>query len=281
MDSGLVTPVESSQKDISPLPQAEPPQMWHWILLGIWFVALLGWLAAPWPIILKLQAIAFGLDPQRPAHSFFLAGTQLPLEARKVGMYGGFALTVAVFWLRGQRRAAQLPPWPILAVLVAFLATMALDGTNNFFHDLGLPYAYLPDNRLRLATGLLTGITLGSVVWPIFNMTFWREPTPSPVMGGAQDLLVVVLACVPLFAGVVAGIDALLYPVAFLGAIGLVGLVILLNVVLVLIIARRENGATRLWDFLPPGTLGLGLAILELGGLALARFILVGTAPLP
>lgn len=251
------------------------------MLLGVWFVVLLVWLAAPWPIMLKLQAIAFGLDPQRPAHSFFLAGTQLPLEARKVGMYGGFALTVAVFWLRGQRRAAQLPPLPILAVLVAFLGAMALDGINNFFHDLGLPYAYLPDNRLRLATGLLTGITIGGVIWPIFNMTFWREPTPSPVIRGIQDLAVVVLACVPLFAGVVTGIDGLLYPVAFLGAIGLVGLVVLLNVVLVLVIARRENRATNFWDFLPPGTLGLGLATLELGGLALARFMLVGNAPLP
>lgn len=253
----------------------------NWLLLGVWVLALFGWLAAPWPLLTKLQAIAFGLDPQRPAHSFFLAGTQLPLEARKVGMYGGFALAVGYFWLRRRWRAAQLPPVAILAVLITFIAVMALDGINNFLHDLGLPYAYLPDNRLRLATGLLTGVAIGGVIWPIFNMTFWREAQPVPVLDGLQDLVGVVLLCLPLFAGVVAGMDWLLYPVALLGAVGLVSLVVVLNVVVVLVIAHRENRASTAWDFLAPGTVALGLTVLELGGMAALRYLLVGTAPLP
>ncbi len=251
------------------------------MLLGVWIVALLGWIVAPWPLLVKLQALAFGLDPQRPAHSYFLAGTQLPLEARKVGIYGGFALTVTTFWLRGRWRAAQLPPVSTLAVLVAFIGVMALDGTNNFLHDLGLPFAYLPDNRLRLATGLLTGITIGGVLWPMFNMTFWREAQPAPVLAGPRDLAVAVLACLPLFTGIVAGIDWLLYPVAVLSAVGLVGLVVLLNMVVVLVITRRESQALSPWDFLAPGTVALALTGLELAGLAWLRYMLVGTAPLP
>ena len=39
-----------------------------------------------------LWAIAFGICPQRPSHSLFLGGQQMPIEARMAGMFAGFII---------------------------------------------------------------------------------------------------------------------------------------------------------------------------------------------
>ena len=56
-----------------------------------------------------LWAIAFGICPQRPGHSLFLGGQQMPIEARMAGMFGGFVLAAAYGWAAGRGRALRLP----------------------------------------------------------------------------------------------------------------------------------------------------------------------------
>ena len=41
----------------------------------------------PWSLQQKLFAVPYGIDPQRPSHTYVLGGQQMPLEARKTGMW--------------------------------------------------------------------------------------------------------------------------------------------------------------------------------------------------
>lgn len=197
------------------------------------------------------------------------------------GIFGGFLLTWGVLVALGRGKATQLPPATLLMVLTGFIGLMGLDGANAFLYDLGLPHLYAPDNRLRLATGLLAGVAIAAIVWPIFNFTFWKDGKDQPSLAGLGELLGALAVCVSLFAVVVLGFDLALYPVALLSVAGMASLVTLLNLVIVLVVTRREGVATSLWDVLPPIPMALILAAAELGALSLLRFMVFGTATLP
>jgi uncharacterized membrane protein len=249
--------------------------------LAIIGLLVLAFLLAPWPLLVKLRALSFGLDPQRPAHSHFLGGIQLPLEARKMGIYGGFVLTVAYLGWLGRGRSTHLPPVRVLLVLAGFIGAMAIDGTNNFLHDLGLPHLYAPDNQLRLATGLLTGFAMGAVIWPIFNLTFWGEQPGSPSVASFRELLLGLVPCATLFGIEVSGFGLALVPLAILGGLGVVSLVAVLNMIVVLVVTQHEGRARSEWDAAVPALVGLSLTLAELGGLGAIRYAMFGTAQLP
>ena len=63
----------------------------------------------------------------------------------------------------------------------------------------------------------------------------------------------------------------LLYPLALLSGVMIVGLVGLVNTMLMLIVLRREGRATRRRDALAPLLLGIALALIELTVIALLR----------
>jgi hypothetical protein len=173
-----------------------------------------------------------------------------------------------------------MPPVPVLVALVSFLGLMAVDGTNAFFYDLGLPHLYAPDNRLRLGTGLLAGVTIAAVLWPIFNATFWRNPAPVPPLRSPGELLGAVALCAPIYLASVLGWGLALYPLAILGAVGLLAVVGLLNAVVLLVITGREGEGEELWDLVVPVAVGLLLALVELGALGGLRYALLGSGPL-
>ncbi len=82
------------------------------------------------------------------------------------------------------------------------------------------------------------------------------------------------------FGVVVSGQGWLLYPVALWSMAGVVTLLSMLNVVIALIVARREGRGRSLDDLLPWVCVALMLTIVELGGLGLFRYLLAGIAPL-
>ena len=115
----------------------QPPvkaQAGRWLGLGFLLALALGFVLAPGPLMDKLWAVGYGICPQRVSHSYFLAGWQLPVEARMMGMFAGFLLSVLVFAALGRFRASRFPTWPIVLVLGIGAAGMALDGINNTFY---------------------------------------------------------------------------------------------------------------------------------------------------
>ena len=73
----------------------------------------------------------------------------------------------------------------------------------------------------------------------------------------------------------------LLYPLAILSELAILGLVGLVNAMLVLIVMRREGRATRPREAVLPLLLGVALAAIELAAIGLARAALTERLGLP
>lgn len=240
-----------------------------------------GFALAPWPLLDKLWAVGYGICPQRVSHSYFLAGRQLPVEARETEMFAGFLLSVLVFAGLGRFRARDLPSWPLLLTLLLFGGSMAFDGINNTLYDLGLFHLYAPYNPARLITGLLMGAAIAGLLWPVFNLTVWRAAPARPVLDRWWQLALA-LVVLGLFATVILlGLDSLLYPVSLLITTGQMAILTTVGVVIAAIILRRERRAASAWEVLPLIVMGLLLAILLLGTMSAVRYALLGTTLLP
>jgi uncharacterized membrane protein len=227
-----------------------------------------------------LWAIAYGICPQRPSHSLFLGGQQMPIEARMAGMFGGFVIGSAYFWALRRGRAMRLPDGAMMATLIGFVALMGVDGTNAFLFDLRLPHLYAPNLLLRLGTGLLTGFAFASTVVPAFNGTVWAAgPDISPI-GNVWHLLGGLLLEVLYFGAAISGAGLFLYPVSLLAVLGIPILLAMLGAVVVAILTRRENRAARAIDLIPLVLSGLAMGAIVLAIMSGARYLLFGLGPL-
>lgn len=158
-------------------------------------VLLAVFLLAPWPLAVKSWALLHGLCAQRPSHSLALGETLLPFDARMTGIYGGFATTTIWLLAKGRFRAWRFPRRSIVVLLAAFVGTLGIDGVNALLVDIGVPPFYPPDNRLRLTTGLLTGIALAVALCHVLATTLWRrgDGRLSPVKHIGEVAFLVVL----------------------------------------------------------------------------------------
>ncbi len=271
---------QATTERASPASRRLPPKMTHASAIVL-LVLLAGFAIAPWPLLDKLWAIGYGICPQRVSHSYFLAGRQLPVEAREGGMFAGFLLTILVLAALGRFRARELPALPLLVVLLLFGFSMAFDGVNNTLYDMRLFHLYPPYNPARLITGLLMGATLAGLVWPVFNMTIWRQAPAAPALDRWWHLGIVLLA-LGLFAAVILlGVDWLLYPVSLLITAGELTVLTTLGMIFVAVLLRREGRAISAWDLLPLIVAGLGLAALLLGTMSAMRYAVLGATLLP
>ena len=272
------------------------------------FLLALGalFLLAPFPFKAKLDAIPYGIDPQRPSHTHFFGGTHLPgedwlrqnipgfaafdpetpmqlsLEARKVGMYVGFLAVWIYLILLGRGRVKGMPPWYILLTLVIFVGIMGFDGFNAFFYDLKvIPHLYEPRLDLRLGTGLLCGYAFAGILIPVVNYSLWRDNDTRPVI---EDWKVFAGGFIPLaivYVVTFSGWGILLYPLSIISSASVLILVALINVVFVISLFRKEYIAVTWRDALNPFAAGIALAIVELGFLSAVRYLLLGNTPLP
>lgn len=224
-------------------------------------------LLLPWPLMEKLRAIGRTVCMLRPDHSYFLAGEQLPLEARTMGIYAGLLIALVYLLLIGRRRAIRLPPWPLIVILVGFIVVMGIDGLNSTAHDIGLPHLYAPSNLLRLVTGLLTGVAIAPFILLAVNTTLWQESESQAVLGGFGELLGLLIVEAIFFLGVVSGAPWLLYPVSFITAGGVVVAFFAVTLAIVLQVARSQGKATGRWELLFLADIALLLTLVELGAL--------------
>ena len=227
-----------------------------------------------------LWAIAFGICPQRPGHSLFLGGRQMPIEARMAGMFAGFMIGAAYFAANRRIRAWRMPSGMIAVILIGFVALMGADGLNAFLYDLRLPHLYTPDLSLRLATGLLTGLTAACYVLPSFSSTVWQTGADiSPIANGRQ-LFIGILCEAAYFAAARSGLGLLYYPVSILAVIGVPVLIAMIVMMVGVPLLRRTNQATRWRELAPVAVISLLVAILLLGVVSVVRYGLFGPGPI-
>ena len=251
---------------------ARPRPRVHPLLLGGLGLALVGFLLLPGSLADRLHAIAAGVCAQRPEHSYFLGGVQLPLEARMGGIFAGFLVGVLYLLWEGREQAGLLPPAPLQALLLGFVGLMALDGTNALLYDAGWPALYSPNNALRLATGLLCGLALALLAVPVLSAALWRDWDPEPSLASLGELgwALCLLALVQLTT--MSGIAALLYPVALLMVLGAVVAFAVGNTYAVVLVTRQERRASTWGEALNPLLAGVLISVGELAALAAFRY---------
>lgn len=246
-------------------------------------LAVLGaFLAAPWPLAHKTHLALHGLCAQRPSHSLYFGGDALPFDARMTGIYGGFLVTAGYLLARRRFRPFRLPPARVMAILALFVAAMAFDGTNSLLVDLGLHHWYEPDNRLRVATGLLTGIALATVLSFLLATTLWREGEwQQAPLGGVRELVAVTALQLPFVVAVASGVGVLFAPLALalvLAAVLVVGTLVLVVVVLV---TRRDRSFDAVGQLHVPMTVALLIGLVVMAGFAGGRVLLERLANVP
>jgi uncharacterized membrane protein len=252
--------------------------------LGVAALAILLFylLAPPQGLLDKADRAAYAVCHRIPARSFAFAGRPLPLCARCSGTYLGAVAGLIALTACGRRRASRLPAPAILAVLGVFLLAWAIDGFNSFLTLIpGLPYLYEPSNLLRLVTGTLEGLALAAVLLPLANLTLWADPDPRRSIGSWRDLGWLLVAAAAVIALVSSEWAPLLYPLAILSELAILGLVGLVNTMFVLMLMRREGKVMRAREALLPLLLGLALAAVELTAIGLARAALTERLGLP
>jgi uncharacterized membrane protein len=240
---------------------------------GDWFLA-------------KTQMVGYAVCHQIVKHTFII-GRPLPLCARCTGTFigalvGFFGQAVVL----RRRRAVEFPPILVVVVLVTFTLLWAADGLNSLLATEGLNTTivavfhvrnlYEPLQELRLATGALNGLTMSALVYPAFNATMWRKFLPERAVRGLRDLGLLVLLELGMV-GVVLSLVLIslpwtIYPLAFLGALGVLTLLTSVNTMLVLIAVQRENTVGNWRAALIPLLAGFTVSLIQIAAISVVRY---------
>lgn len=205
---------------------------------------------------------------QLAERSFFVIGQKLPLCGRDTGIYLGALLTLVVLGL-WKGRAASLPPWRVLALLVLFVVMMAVDGVNSYLVFFGVPQLYPSHNLLRLVTGALFGVSGAVLLFAFLNMVLWKEAPAKPALRGLRDLGSLLAVPALLVVVVYLSPDFLLRPLTFLSGSAVVFFFALFNGLVALVALRIENAVSRWSELALPFAIGLGMGLAEI--LAMGR----------
>jgi hypothetical protein len=165
-----------------------------------------------------------------------------------------------------------------LGSVALFALAFAVDGLNSYLHFFpAAPHLYAPSNVLRLITGLLLGISMGTVVYAGFNQTAWYDWRADPVVRSPIDLVALLALGGVVAAAVVTENPLVLYSLALLSALGVVILLSVVYSMIVLILRRRENQARSWGELVVPLAIGLALTFVQIGLFDLGRYWLTGT----
>ncbi len=232
----------------------------------------------------KLDAIGYAVCHRIDARSFQIGDRQLPLCARCTGEFyaAGMALIFQAF-VSGKR--SKLPSRGIIAVLVLFFLAFGIDGSNSYLYLLKqssgggldqIPNLYVPNNTLRLFTGSGMGIALAAVLYPVINQSLWREMDDRPALEWKSfGILVALIAVINLL--VLTDSLIVLYPIAYLSALGTLSLLVLVFTILWIIIMKQDNTFDNIRQLWLPFASGLTLALLMILSIDLLRLQFTGT----
>lgn len=259
-----------------------PSNRLTWIAALALMIALLLWVSfTPAGILGKADAVGYAVCHRIEVRSFlFPEGRQLPMCARCTGTFIGVVVgLVAPALLFKRRRAGNFPSVPIMALMLAFSAFWAFDGANSFTFLIPwkLPHLYEPSNFLRLTSGMMHGISMGSLLLPVANATLWADVTPERTITTIWQYLIMLAIGVVLILMVLSGLGIFLYPLGLLSAIGAMSILAMICTVMMATILGYENRARSFTEALPLIMFGFAITISLIGIIDAGRFAMFGT----
>ncbi|HSB88658.1 MAG TPA: DUF2085 domain-containing protein [Anaerolineales bacterium] len=242
-------------------------------------VVLAAWLlATPAGLLGKADAIGYAVCHRIDVRSFHLGARTLPLCARCTGIYLGAMLAMASYQIVGRGRAGGFPKKAVVAAFILFAAIFAVDGVNSYLTLFpGLPHLYEPSNVLRLSTGLLAGVAMGTLVHAGLAQNAWKDWRPEPALRDLRELGVLLVGAAVIGGLALSGNPMILYPLALISAGGVLVVLASVYTVMALLVFGQENRATSWMNLALPAVVGLTFSILQIGGIDLVRFALTGT----
>ncbi len=241
-------------------------------------LVLLGWLIyTPAGLLGKADAVGYAVCHRIDLRSFHLGGRAISLCARCTGMYLGAMLGLAFQGITAPRRGGN-PPKKMIALLALITLAFGLDGLNSMSNLIpGFPSLYTTTNPIRIFLGTGFGIVMAAAVYPAFNQTMWKDWEPEPALGGARPLgrLLLLGAGVALLA--LTENPLILYPLALISAGGVLALLTIIYAMMALILLKSENQFDHWRHLAVPLLLGFTVALLQIAGMDLVRFLIFGT----
>ena len=257
-----------------------------YLVIAAALLVFIGWfLNTPPGLFGKADAIGYAVCHRIGERSFHIGSYQLPLCARCSGMYLG-AVTGLVFQsLIGWKRL-KIPHWSIIALLVVFVATFGIDGSNSYLYLLkqvspgilpNIPNLYVPNNTLRLLTGSGMGLGMAVMLFPAFNQTVWADGEDKPAIPGwkAFGLLLGIQVIFDLL--VLSESPIVLYPLAIISALGVWLLLTIVYSMVWVMIMGQDNKFSKLRQLWLPLLAGLTIAMIQTAAIDTLRFWLTGT----
>ena len=243
---------------------------------------LVALLVPPHDLLDKADRAAFAVCHRISERTFSLSGRPLPLCARCSGVYLGALAGLVVLLLRGRGTAGMFPRPRFQVILGLFVLAWAIDGLNSYltFFPM-LPHLYQPMNSLRLLTGTLQGLVLAAILLPVFNLAAWAGVDERPVLDSWRDLAWMLAGGTVVITLVSSGWDLLLYPLALLSGLVIIGLFGILNSAGILALLGRAGRVDHWHTLVAPYLAGLAMAAIELALIGLGRDLLTAWFGLP
>src|SRR5215211_914756 len=248
------------------------------IAFAVWFTI------APPGLLGKADAVGYAICHRIDERSFHIGGRQLPLCARCTGEFFSAAISLLFFAIVSPKKSG-MPNWKLGAPLLLFFIAFGIDGSNSYLYLLkstapgaldNIPNLYIPNNVLRLFTGSGMGIALASILYPAFNQSVWKDADKERALDWKKlGILVGMVVLVDL--AILTESPIVLYPIAILSVLGVLGLLIIVFSMVWLLMMRQENEFTALKQMWLPFLAGTTLAFLMISAIDLLRFRLTGT----
>jgi uncharacterized membrane protein len=268
-------PIDNRQPGVSLERSRTKPLLVAGVAAFITLVLLVLW---PGSFEDKYLLICSGTCAQRPAHTYYMNGQKLPVEARMVGIFGGYLLTWLWLWFYGRSRAGRLSSLPINLALATMFGVMVLDGLNATFYDFRWPHLYQPQNWLRIVTGTLSGVGLAGLVHPLYNFTIWKFPWEVQTFKNWRELGWALIPSLFLMGLVFTGWGWLFWPIATLVVLGGLWMLTIFNLMIYVTLTHRENRYRNIYDLLVPVSIAFLISLAEFAATATLRQNLIGPA---
>lgn len=265
------------------------PNHWNgiirWIVPIAAMLALAAWFyIAPEGALGKLDAVGYAVCHRIDERSFHIGERQLPLCARCTGEFNAAAMAL-IFQVIVSGKRSKMPNRGLSIILFLFFLAFGIDGSNSYLYLLkqtsrgvldNIPNLYIPNNILRLFTGSGMGITLAAVLYPAMNQTLWREMDERRALDWKSfGLLTVITLIVDLL--VLTDSPIILYPVAYLSALGALALLTIVFSMIWIMIMRQDNTFDHPRQLWLAAASGLTLGLLLILSIDLFRFQLTHT----
>ncbi len=257
----------------------------HWLVPIAAVIAFAVWFTISPPGLLgKADAVGYAICHRIDERSFHIGDRQLPLCARCTGEFFSAAISLLFFAIVSPKKSG-MPNWKLGAPLLLFFIAFGIDGSNSYLYLLkstapgafeNIPNLYIPNNILRLFTGSGMGIALASILYPAFNQSVWKDADKERALDWKKLGLLVGLSILVNLA-ILTESPIVLYPIAILSVLGVLGLLIIVFSMMWLLIMRQENAFTSLKEMWMPFLAGTTLAFLMITVIDLLRLKLTGT----